>query len=82
MVDSFKGRKSGERSLESQDSCRGIGNSLEELLFSFERPESIEVTQFEWKYRSAETELVNAHCLISDRVVCLDNCIEDQQIVI
>ena len=38
MVDSFKGQKSGERSLESQDSCRGIGNSLEELLFSFERP--------------------------------------------
>ena len=38
MVDSFKGRKSGERSLESKDSRRGIGNSLEELLFSFERP--------------------------------------------
>jgi hypothetical protein len=38
MVDSFKGRKSGERSLESKDSCRGIGNSLEQLLFSFERP--------------------------------------------
>ena len=38
MVDSFNGRKFEERSLESKDSSRGIGNSLEELLFSFERP--------------------------------------------
>jgi hypothetical protein len=38
MVDSFNRRKSEERSLESQDSRRGIGNSLEQLLFSFERP--------------------------------------------
>ena len=42
MVDSFKGLRSGERSLESQDSCRGIDNSLEELLFSFERPGRID----------------------------------------
>ena len=28
MVDSFKGRKSGERSLESKDSCRGIGKLI------------------------------------------------------
>jgi len=42
MVDSFNGRKFGERSLESQDSRRGIGNSLEELLFSFERPGRID----------------------------------------
>ena len=39
LVDSFRERKFEERSIESYDSRRGIGNSLEQLLFSFERPD-------------------------------------------
>jgi len=43
MVDSFKGRKSGERSLESKDSSRGIGKLIGKSCCLVLRDQMIEV---------------------------------------